>query len=410
MRGPNTSLTPPVASDKKTYAEALKYVDTLNASGYGGYSDWRLPSIKELYSLIRFDGTDPSSCTGSTCEVIPFIDTAYFNFAYGQASAGERIIDSQYLTKTKFVGSADKYFGVNFADGRIKGYDSQMPNGTTKTFFVQLVRGNDRYGINYFVDNGDQTITDTATGLMWSKMDSGKALNWQDTLAWVKKQNEANYLGHSDWRLPNAKELESIVDYSRSPETSNSAAIDTLFSASQITNEAGRVDYPFYWTSTTHASSHSGGNAVYVSFGRALGYMNGSWIDIHGAGAQRSDPKNGDPSMYPTGHGPQGDAIRIYNYARLVRGGGAVYTPSGDTSAARPAVTVETGGSSVGQGGVSANNQQNIGQAPQRGLPPQEAVSACSGKTNNTSCSFYSPMGMISGTCRFVSNQLACVP
>jgi len=47
--------------------------------------------------------------------------------------------------------------------------------------------------------------------------------------------------------------------------------------------------------------------------------MHGSWIDVHGAGAQRSDPKAGDPSAWPTGHGPQGDAIRIDNYVRLVR-------------------------------------------------------------------------------------------
>ena len=47
--------------------------------------------------------------------------------------------------------------------------------------------------------------------------------------------------------------------------------------------------------------------------------MNGNWLDVHGAGAQRSDPKVGDPADYPTGHGPQGDAIRIYNMVRLVR-------------------------------------------------------------------------------------------
>lgn len=42
-------------------------------------------------------------------------------------------------------------------------------------------------------------------------------------------------------------------------------------------------------------------------------------LDVHGAGAQRSDPKTGDPDNYPYGHGPQGDVIRIYNYVRLVR-------------------------------------------------------------------------------------------
>lgn len=46
-------------------------------------------------------------------------------------------------------------------------------------------------------------------------------------------------------------------------------------------------------------------------------------LDLHGAGAQRSDPKSGDPSDYPYGHGPQGDVVRIYNYVRLVRDAGS---------------------------------------------------------------------------------------
>ena len=43
------------------------------------------------------------------------------------------------------------------------------------------------------------------------------------------------------------------------------------------------------------------------------------FVDVHGAGAQRSDPKDGVPAMFPHGRGPQGDVIRIYNYVRLVR-------------------------------------------------------------------------------------------
>ena len=67
--------------------------------------------------------------------------------------------------------------------------------------------------------------------------------------------------------------------------------------------------------------------AAYLCFGRALGYMEtppGSGMytlfDVHGAGAQRSDPKSGNPADYPHGRGPQGDVIRINNYIRLVRG------------------------------------------------------------------------------------------
>lgn len=47
--------------------------------------------------------------------------------------------------------------------------------------------------------------------------------------------------------------------------------------------------------------------------------MEDEWKDVHGAGAQKSDPKAGEASDYPEGNGPQGDAVRIDNYVRLVR-------------------------------------------------------------------------------------------
>jgi len=153
-----------------------------------------------------------------------------------------------------------------------------------KTFFVQCVRGNPNYGKNDFHDNNDGTITDRATGLMWPKEDSKKGLNWEETLAWVQAKNKENYLGHNDWRLPTAKELHSIVDYTRSPDTTSSAAIDPIFACTQITNEAGQADYPCYWTGTTHGAA-IGRAAVYIAFGRAMGYVMGAWHDVHGAGA-----------------------------------------------------------------------------------------------------------------------------
>lgn len=168
--------------------------------------------------------------------------------------------------------------------------------------------------------NGDGTITDNATGLMWLQNDNGTGILWENALTFAESYT---YAGYSDWRLPDIKELQSIVDYSRSPATSNSAAIDPLFNCTQITNEGGVADYPYYWSATTFCSQTiaNGTSACYVPFGRALGYMSqfGGWVDVHGAGAQRSDPKTGDPNNYPTGFGPQGDAIRIYNYIRLVR-------------------------------------------------------------------------------------------
>ena len=61
--------------DKLTYEEALSGADTMSLAGY---NDWRLPSIKEMYSLIIFSGVDVSGWEGSTNDLIPFIDTDYF--------------------------------------------------------------------------------------------------------------------------------------------------------------------------------------------------------------------------------------------------------------------------------------------------------------------------------------------
>ncbi|MCP4367561.1 MAG: DUF1566 domain-containing protein, partial [Deltaproteobacteria bacterium] len=199
------------ASDKLSLTDAEAFCAILNNANYSGYNDWRLPTIKELYSLIVFKGTDPVLSGDDTSGLIPFIDTNYFDFEYGDTSAGERIIDAQYLSSTQYVSTTMNgdatVFGVNFADGRIKGYP------ITKTFYLICVRGNNSYGNNNYTDNGNGTISDSSTGLMWSQTDSSAGLNWKDALAWVQSKNAANFLGHNDWRLPNSKELQSIVDY-----------------------------------------------------------------------------------------------------------------------------------------------------------------------------------------------------
>lgn len=327
----------------------------------GGYKDWRLPSIKELYSLINFNGivraTDKGSA--STSSYVPYMDAQSFEFKWGGLNDTDRVVDCQDWSATEYVSTTmfgdPTVFGVNFCDGRIKGYPKETPprSGTANKLYVRYVRGNPAYGKNNFAVTGD-TVTDQATGLTWQQADSGKTLNWQDSLAYCDTLVLA---GHDDWRLPNAKELQSIVDYSRSPKTTNSAAIDAVFAVT--TTES------YYWSSTTHLEFPGGqripseaSDAVYFCFGRCLGYVmsqpgggsmpapNGpprgpgssagppppipggaapvagaaEWLDVHGAGAQRSDPKAGDPATFPAGSGgPQGDDVRILNYARCVR-------------------------------------------------------------------------------------------
>jgi hypothetical protein len=333
----------PLLSRKLTFAEAQIAAKRARTAGH---DDWRLPTIKELYSLIDFNGNSRGR------EPAPYIDTRFFEFRFGDEAAGERLIDAQYWSSTQYVATTMRgdatVFGVNFADGRIKGYPRDRNRGGEPTkHFVRLVRGNAAYGRNRFVDHRDGTISDLATGLMWMKADAGRAMNWRDALAWCEQLEHA---GHADWRLPNAKELQSIVDYSRAPEARDPSqrgpAIDPVF---KITDSAA-----WFWSSTTHLEGPGGGGAaaVYLAFGPATGIMHDRLMDVHGAGAQRSDPKSGDPldERWSGGMGPQGDVIRILNHVRAVRSidAGDVKRATPDVSPLPAAKGRERGGAGLG--------------------------------------------------------------
>ncbi|MFI3169591.1 MAG: DUF1566 domain-containing protein [Faecalibacterium sp.] len=314
--------------EKQTWPEAVELLEEINTTSYLGYTDWRIPTIKELFSLVDASGNTGMSSDAST----PYLDTDYFEFTYGDEAGEARFIDSQILSSTIYasdtLGGNTTVFGYNFADGRIKGYEID------KDFYCYFVRGNTNYGQNLFADNGDGTITDEATCLMWTQYDSGYygagplqdgTLSWEEALAWVQEMNDAQLLGYSDWRLPHIKELQSLGEYETATVLTGEAGIDPLFDCTPIVNYFGVDDYGFYWSGTTHddlsASEDRYGAACYMTFGLSMGEMDGQQLDVHGTGAQRSDPKTGDRANYPAPdpNAPQGDEQRVFNMARLVR-------------------------------------------------------------------------------------------
>ena len=316
---------------KMYWDEAAGYCDALSL---GGRDDWRVPTTKQLYSLIQFDGATGHN-PGGDYSVIPddarpYLDDEVFTFDYGDTEAGERYIDAQFATTTVYVSRVmaddagleageEAFFGVNFADGRIKGYATHRG----QDWYVRCVAGCAAYGDNDLEADGEVAL-DRATGLMWPLTDSGEAMDWPGALDWCESLELG---GYSDWRLPNAKELQGLVDYSRSPDTTDSATIDPMFTSTAITAEDGSDNYGWYWTSTTHLDGIvPGADAVYIAFGEALGWFTGRatgeemFLDVHGAGVQKGDPKTGSADDYPQwGNGPQGDVRRVYNLARCVR-------------------------------------------------------------------------------------------
>jgi hypothetical protein len=265
----------------------------------GGHTDWRLPGIKELYSIANFSGA-----TGTRPFLAPVLEIhpPDASILQGDRFAATHHTDmmGQTWSATLYTGDhwdrpgVEAAFFFNFLDGRIK----QAPTHVERGLFYRCVRG-PQWGENDFKDNGDGTTTDRASGLMWQQTDDGVARDWRDALAYCEGLALA---GHTDWRLPNAKELLSIVDYSR-----NDPALDGRFLHQQDNNG-------WFWSSTTHGEDPR--NAVYVCFGKCV---SADGVDVHGAGAQRSDPKTGDPSLYSAGRGGQRDQVRIFNYSRCVR-------------------------------------------------------------------------------------------
>ncbi len=282
------------------WSDAAGYCESL---ALGSSTDWRLPNIKELWSIRDFS-------TGW-----PWVDTDYFHLVGdGSQGAQQHSWSSNYYLVDTEEAAKNVAFVVNDWTGHIKALDGNR--------FVRCVSG-DEYGINDFVDNGNGTITDKATGLMWAQDDSGEAMNWEAALIYAENATTA---GYDDWRLPNVKELQSLADYS-----GVFPAIDsTMFNLTGITNEAGNADFPYYWTSTSnpYIDPHDIDGywyAWYVASGYAVDQ---SGNDTHGAGAVRFDTKSEDGA-----NGPDGE--RFYNYVRLVRGGDVVETPDGDPSAYR---------------------------------------------------------------------------
>jgi hypothetical protein len=109
-----------------------------------------------------------------------------------------------------------------------------------------------------YTDNGDGTITDNNTGLMWEKLsddgsvhDKDRTYTWLDAVAVkVAALNSGTFAGHSDWRVPNAKELKSIVNY-QNQNPSVSPAFNTACAPLCTVTTCSCTLSSYHWSSST---------------------------------------------------------------------------------------------------------------------------------------------------------------
>jgi len=182
--------------------------DVCGSLTLGGHSDWRLPSKKELMSIVNYMIPWPG----------PTIDSIFINTK-----------SSDYWSSTTFAGYPNGAWGVNY------GYGSFDDDPESNDFYVRCVRAG-QLNFDNFTDDHDGTLTDNSTGLVWQQGEPGPMM-WEVALSYC---DGLSLGGHTDWRLPNIKELESITDSTR-----ENPAIDTAYFPN--------AQSPYYWSSTTYA-------------------------------------------------------------------------------------------------------------------------------------------------------------
>lgn len=227
------------------------FLPALNAgSGFAGRTDWRLPTIAALRTIVDPNRGYCGGLTGGAC-----IDPIF-----GPTT------DDSYLSTTTDPTDPGKMFQVNFEDGQ------PYRDDKTDTFWIRAVRGGTP--TTRYIDNQDGTITDTQTGLQWEKKttvvgsgsnyadphDVDNSYSWsatpngtaQDGTAFTQFLHTLNtqpcFAKHCDWRLPHVNrdgdhaELETIL---LAPYPCRWAlCIDPIFGSSST---------GLYWSATTNA-------------------------------------------------------------------------------------------------------------------------------------------------------------
>jgi len=156
-----------------------------------------------------------------------------------------------------------------------------MPRGR-EAFFRQ--KGSDARNEPPHADSNAGAVTDRSAGLMWQQ-DPGRRMTHDEALA---APEQSPLAGHDDWRLPDVKEVHSIVDGTGSPAARAAAATDPSSPPPPSpTTEATDPTLPL----VEHQARLPGGRD------RAAG--DSALLEVHDAGSPRSDPKAGDASEYP---------------------------------------------------------------------------------------------------------------
>ncbi len=202
---------------------AILYCDKLPL---GGYTDWRLPTAHESFSILNHQHLNPA------LDLTIFVNNSA----------------DYWWTITRQMNDTTKIWVTN-AGGGIGNHPKTetISAGGVKRFNGRAVRDINNPIIipNRFTDNGDGTVTDNLTNLIWQKNPYVDSLTWEDALTYADSLTIA---GYTVWRLPNIKEMQSINDEnligpSVNPTYFNTIGINKYWSTTTLPNQTTKAWY-----------------------------------------------------------------------------------------------------------------------------------------------------------------------
>jgi uncharacterized membrane protein len=251
------------AGGAMTWRQALDYVKALNRRKYLGHDDWRVPNLNEMRSLVNRQASPadwlvssgflnvPRDDFWTATSYAPLPDHAWRVGLYsGIAAAGPKKGGGFLWPVRGGTRGPAPIPATGQADCRDESGKSVDCAGTGQD-------GETRSGAAWpaprFADDGDRTLTDRLTGLVWTRdgrapgppaCAPGTRKSGQGALDYIACLNANRYLGRTDWRLPNINELASL---SNRGQANNAEWLNRQ----GFTN----VQPGPYWSSSTYAST-----------------------------------------------------------------------------------------------------------------------------------------------------------
>jgi hypothetical protein len=208
--------------------DTAAFTNALNAARYGGYADWRLPTISELLNLLQLERRPHNDKTYFP-HLWVGVDCTYWSSSICR-TVYRRLSGQPFVKESRIWQCCFESFLI------VNDYGANRSRAIA-------VRGRPVVQSHDFIDNTDGVITDNTTGLMWQKATAPGTYDWKQALAYCDNLTLA---GYTDWRLPTAKELHSIVYYDKIRQCINTDYFPDTWMDKYL---------EYYWSSTTEAGS-----------------------------------------------------------------------------------------------------------------------------------------------------------